>query len=181
MSGSGVQAIEIGSIMDRLTRHVGLLLVVSLLVAIPFMVVLGVTTWLDEIPVFYPVLALGTIGGLANNIRHLQRLRSEPQDEIVEVDTDLAIAQIYLSPIVGGVFAALLYGVFMSSFLQGDFFPEFECGETRFSSYKDFSLCDPTTNGDAAKAMVWGFVAGFGVRFTPNTLEGLNKRSGGAN
>ncbi len=177
MGGSRVQEIEIGSILDRLTRHVGLLVVVSVLVAIPFLVILEATTWLDEIPVFYPVLALGTVGGLANNIQRLQRLRLQPQDELVEVDPDLAVAQIYLSPIIGGLFAALLYGVFMSSFLQGDFFPEFECGEATFSSYKEFSLCDPTTNGDAAKAMVWGFVAGFGVRFVPNILDGFKKRS----
>jgi hypothetical protein len=71
----------------------------------------------------------------------------------------------------------LLYGVFLSGLLSGDFFPAFgDCASAGFFGIRDLSECSPATNADAAKALIWAFIAGFGENFVPNFIDGLAQR-----
>jgi hypothetical protein len=87
------------------------------------------------------------------------------------VPAALAVLQVYLSPVTGGVFALVLYVLFLSGLLQGDLSPHFACATEPFTSFGRFADCAPSTNSDVAMALVWAFVAGFAEHFVPNVLD----------
>ncbi|NIR93988.1 MAG: hypothetical protein GWO08_10025, partial [Gammaproteobacteria bacterium] len=73
----------------------------------------------------------------------------------------LAIIQVYVSPVVGGVFAVVLYAFFITGIITGAFFPEFKGLNEPYSGVADlFGNLSPDNRLDAAKALVWAFVAG---------------------
>ncbi len=152
-------------------RHLAIVVVATLLLAILGFVVLGNTAVGQQLSFVYPVALVGTAGGTANAARRVQRLQQEPLAVQAAVPQRLALAQTWLSPVVGGTFAALLYCIFLAGILQGEFFPAFDCAALDFTDYQTFSSCQPATNADAAMALVWGFVAGFFERFVPNVLD----------
>ncbi len=84
--------------------------------------------------------------------------------------------QIFLSPIFGGLFAVVLYGVFVSGIIQGELFPKFKGAEDNFSTPYEFSSNTiPATNADMSKAILWAFIAGFAEGFVPNFIDKLVK------
>lgn len=126
-----------------------------------------------DISIVWPSVILGGLGGVTSNVLRLQRLRASADEvETVEIDQRLAAVQIYFSPILGGLFAGLLYFVFLAGLLKGDVFPNFECGEGRYEDFESL-FCGPNSRGDAALMLVWSFIAGFAERFVPNFLDGL--------
>jgi hypothetical protein len=125
--------------------------------------------------IFFIFMA-GTVGGVANNYRRLQQLPLDTTEELPPAIHRLLTVQIYLSPIVGGVFASVLYLIFMSGILQGDFFPAFQSESAPFidtPTFADVTL--PKTNRDAAKALIWAFIAGFAEGFVPNFIDKIAK------
>jgi len=152
-------------------RHLAYVVLATLLLAIVGFVILGNTDLGQELSMVYPVALVGTAGGTANAARRVQLLNQRPDEVQADVPLRLAVAQTYLSPVIGGTFAALLYCVFLAGILQGEFFPAFGCADQEFLDYASFSTCNPATNADAAMALVWGFVAGFAERFVPNVLD----------
>ena len=180
VTSAGGAEVSVGELLHRQVRHVTIAIGLTVLAGVPVLVVIETTERLNGLSLLYLVALVGTVGGNANNVRHLQRLSEQPDDGELEVDPILATAQIYLSPIIGGVFAVLLYGIFMSGLIKGDFFPFFECGATVFEGderLNTFADCSPHRHSDVAKAFVWSFVAGFGERFVPNILDGLGRPS----
>lgn len=84
--------------------------------------------------------------------------------------------QIFLSPLFGGLFAFVLYGVFASGIIQGEIFPRFQSVENEYSTPQEFAdQVVPATNEDAAKAILWAFIAGFAEGFVPNFIDKLVK------
>jgi hypothetical protein len=71
--------------------------------------------------------------------------------------------------------AIVLYLIFAGGLLKGDLFPEFHCSV--FDRSNDFHgfVTNWSPNGPAAnaKAIVWGFIAGFSERFVPDILNRL--------
>lgn len=91
-----------------------------------------------------------------------------------EATTLLLRLQIFLSPVFGGLFAFVLYGVFASGIIQGEIFPRFQSADNEYTTPYEFAdQTIPATNGDAAKAILWGFIAGFAEGFVPNFIDKL--------
>jgi hypothetical protein len=82
--------------------------------------------------------------------------------------------QIYVSVLISGVLALVMYGLFLSGLLQGDLFPKFKNTAQDFESiYQLLRVVIPNQNIDTAKAIVWAFIAGFSERMVPNVLDRL--------
>ena len=152
-------------------------------------IVLGMTaatllaTQLTDPPTFALELIIflaGTVGGVANNYR---RLLGVPLGVLKDEDPttkQLITFQIYVSPIVGGVFAIVLYLLFMSNILQGNLFPAFNNMENVYDTFQNFAHgANPATNQDAAKAIVWAFIAGFSEGLVPNFIDKIVKETAG--
>ena len=121
------------------------------------------------------VFMFGTVGGIANNYRRLVRM---PISAESSQHGHLVTLQIYVSPLVGGVFAGVLYGLFMSGLVQGSMFPQFSQIETMYDTYSLFAAgVEPLHNQDAAKVLVWSFVAGFSETFVPNFIDKAAKEA----
>lgn len=85
-----------------------------------------------------------------------------------------------IPPLVGAIAATVLYIIFAAGLVTSPVFPDFHCTATS-------GLCDqfntflqswsPKTSTDYAKALVWGFIAGFSERFVPDILNRLADRA----
>jgi hypothetical protein len=159
--------------IDHQVKHVAIVVIAISVVAATGFILMGRVSLLGDATVGYAVAMVGTLGGTANNYRKLQRLTGVSDDVLRDVPRSLVTSRIYLSPIIGGVFALVAYLLFMGGVLSGGLFPEFACSADGFASYSKFAECSPTTNADVALAMVWGFVAGFAENFVPNILDKL--------
>ena len=159
-------------------KHVTITVVVALALAVAGAVAFTSVGALQERSLVFLVAIVGTVGGIANNYRRLQNLARQTGGSADPSLRVLATTQIYLSPLIGSVFAVLLYGVFMSGLLAGEFFPSFgSCASEVFSNLDSFSDCSPATNADAARALIWAFIAGFAEAFVPNFIGALARGS----
>lgn len=119
----------------------------------------------------------GAVGGVANNYRRFQKLNLQDWENTDAQSRGLMTIQIYQSPIIGALFAFVLYGVFASGLLQGALFPNFTDSEP-FKNLVEFAkTVIPATNADAAKAVFWAFVAGFAEGFVPNFIDKVAKEA----
>ena len=129
-------------------------------------------------PLALLIFMAGTVGGVVNNFRRMQKVSLNPDIDANMTAMRLVTIQIYVSPITGGIFAFVLYTIFMTGFLQGTFFPAFQCGDEFYTNYKDFaSSMEPTTHADVAKAILWAFIAGFSEGFVPNFIDKLTQKA----
>ena len=159
------------------TKHVAIVIVVVLALATAGFIAFGNVKALEGRSPIYLVAIVGTVGGIANNYRKLTAVARTGVTSMDQQAQTLTTLQIYLSPLIGATFAVLLYGVFLSGLLSGDFFPAFgDCAAAGFSGIRGLTECSPATNADAAKALIWAFIAGFGENFVPNFIDGLAQR-----
>jgi phosphate/sulfate permease len=132
---------------------------------------------LDNVPISILVILAGAAGGVGNNFRRLQKLSMHDWHELDSTTRWLMTLQIYASPIIGGLFAYVLYFAFEASVIQGSMFPEFSIDD----SYKNLdtyaSKLRPKTNGDASKVFFWSFVAGFAEALVPNIIDKVAKQA----
>jgi hypothetical protein len=93
--------------------------------------------------------------------------------------------QIVLVPVFGGVFALVLYCIFLSKIIAGHVFPEFSMpspppgGPTNQFMIEILVKTNPATGQDLAKLLFWSFVAGFSERFVPQIIPNAAKEHGG--
>lgn len=113
----------------------------------------------------------------AQALKHAPGIR-DSEEPIVPNDSTLLVLklQIFLSPLFGGLFAFVLYGVFAAGLIQGSIFPAFNGTQDDYETPHDFAAKTlPATNQDAAKAILWAFVAGFAEGVVPNFIDKLIK------
>jgi hypothetical protein len=81
-----------------------------------------------------------------------------------------------LSPFVGGIFASVLYLVFLSGLLADSVFPHFtydeSAGVDNLARLFHMRSQDPA---DYAKLFFWSFVAGFSEMFVVNIIERFDR------
>ncbi|MGL6570864.1 hypothetical protein ACSZOI_14920 [Aeromonas caviae] len=117
----------------------------------------------------------GSVGAVINNYYRLARLHDS--DAITHISQPrVIVTQFYVSLLFSGILGFIAYGLFASSLLQGDLFPRFKHMEHPYVSLQTLlTLASPATNLDAAKAVIWAFIAGFSERFVPNAIDALTK------
>ncbi|MEQ6917086.1 hypothetical protein [Halomonas aquatica] len=114
----------------------------------------------------------GIIGGF---VSIQQRLNKVTDEELALLSASWF--QILLVPIFGGVFALVLYLVFLSGIVSGDLFPAFsfpsqeDIGEGEDYMLHIFRDTYPSSGPDLAKLLFWSFVAGFTERFVPQLIS----------
>jgi len=117
------------------------------------------------------VFFAGALGGITNTY---MRLKNMPLEALKQNDLSklIAISQVYATPMVAGTFAIVAHVLFASGMLEGALFPNFAEGSTHYDNLNAmFDSYKPQTYADAAKMIVWGFIAGFSEKMIPNILD----------
>jgi hypothetical protein len=122
------------------------------------------------------VFAAGATGGLLSLQRRLQSLPSygESLSDLVELSGRMTVR---FTPIIGGVFAIVLFLIFASGLASGTLFPILP-NTAKVSDFKAFiEHLQPENTVEWGKLLVWSFAAGFAERLVPDTLDRLIARS----
>jgi hypothetical protein len=127
-----------------------------------------------------PVMVAGAGGAFVSSLRRLYGFQDIfPRRSSVRLFRRLdfyVIAYSLVPVLVGIIGAVMIYLVFAGQLLRGDLFPEFICTAPNnkcddfYAFVSNWMPKDPASN---AKAIVWGFIAGFSERFVPNILNRL--------
>ncbi len=130
-----------------------------------------------SVPLVVLFCLAGTVGGIANNFRRLQRLSTHNWQELDSTTRWLMTIQIYVSPVIGALFAFVLNLAFMAELVQSAMFPDYETAD-KYKNFVQFAESTlPLQNVDVAKAIFWSFVAGFAEQFVPNFIDKVAKES----
>lgn len=74
--------------------------------------------------------------------------------------------------LVAIIFSLLLFYIFSSQLITGTMFPKFIGIEHQYQGTIDFlNQIKVQTNQDAAKLLVWSFIAGYAEKFVPNIIR----------
>jgi hypothetical protein len=127
-----------------------------------------------EIALIYLVFLCGCLGGITGTFVRVRHLPPDTASVIAPATNKVAIFQVYVSIAVAGVFGLVAYGLFVTRILQGALFPEFSGVDEPFTKVLDlFANAGPKTRLDAAKVLLWSYVAGFSEWFVPNIIDDL--------
>ncbi len=118
------------------------------------------------------IILCGVLGGLISMLRRLQALPPGSTPLFDTIALDAGQLGIGLAPIYGGIFAMVLYLVFLSGIL--DTVIASTAGDTVFPRFSDAT---PKTTPDYAKLLVWAFIAGFAEQLVPDVLNRLTTRN----
>lgn len=133
------------------------------------------------------VVMLGALGAFFSALIRLYSYKDLPKALVVSSlrglsGLHLAVYSL-VPPVVGAISAAVIFLLFAAGIVEGGaLFPKFACGDDggaidKCRSFRGMiSDWGPDGPADYAKALIWGFVAGFAERLVPDTLRGLAKR-----
>ena len=132
----------------------------------------------DFVAMMISVVYCGTIGGFVSSQRRMQNISTDGDPLISVFGLDNAGYYLWLSPLLGAIFAVLLTLMFIGGILKGSMFPEF------FSSpghhglpFFDFTWNTlPKASEEYGKLFVWSFIAGFAERLVPDSIDRLTDK-----
>jgi hypothetical protein len=129
------------------------------------------------------VLYFGIIGGFVSSQRRMQNIPTDIDPLISIFGLDTAGYYLWLSPLLGGIFAIILGLMFVGGILKGTVFPDFYPTGTKVlmvrSLFKGFAFqALPTGTEEWAKLFIWSFLAGFAERLVPDNLDRLSAKLG---
>lgn len=152
----------------------------TLVIVFVVMALIPITEHFVGSPHYFDVLgmvfAAGATGAVLSLQRRLQSLPSygESLSDLVELSGRMTVR---FTPIIGGIFAIVLFLIFASGLASGALFPTLP-PKLSVSDFKSFiEHLQPETTIDWGKLLVWSFIAGFAERFVPDTLDRLITRS----
>ena len=125
----------------------------------------------DRLMISWLSFECGIIGGF---VSIQQRLRNINDEELSLLSHSWAM--ILVIPIYGGIFALVLYVLFISGLIEGELFPQFyvpafSMPPTTQDIAEFLRTTYPTSGADFAKLMFWTFVAGFSERLVPQIIQ----------
>jgi hypothetical protein len=127
------------------------------------------------LPIFLIVVLAGTVGSFFSSLQRLYDFSELPQilyDKNFARESSFLFIYSLVPALVGGIAAAVLYLIFAGGLLSGSFFPAFKCKAANCGDLAAlFDAYGPTEAQDYAKAILWGFVAGFAERLVPDLLN----------
>ncbi|HEY1405899.1 MAG TPA: hypothetical protein VF857_04760 [Spirochaetota bacterium] len=133
----------------------------------------GAITKIFTIPwIAFTCFFCGFIGGF---VSIQQRIRKVAQHELDLLSSSWI--QLILVPLFGGIFALILYILFLSKIVSGSLFPAFVIppgtgSASIASSFIDFfSNTYPENPHEYGKLFFWCWVAGFSERFVPQLIQ----------
>ncbi len=134
-----------------------------------------VAVLLGPVPSVIAVFLAGVIGGFVSTELRLQELRlsgTEPIRALVQLNQGRTT--IVISPLLGGVFAVILFVIFAGGFfLKGDLIPVIygppQSGLMTFETFWTYTGTASTI--ESAKLLIWSFIAGFAERLVPDALN----------
>ncbi len=145
-----------------------------LFLAAIFVVILGIPP--TAIGIFQLAIFAGAIGGTVSLIQRVQALPEADPLLFRLSGWTMVIQSLLVPPLVGAFFAGLLFLIFASGILSGDFFPKFIVPPPNPNGV-DFNAFFFHTAPESGKAfaliVVWSFIAGFAERFVPDTIDRL--------
>jgi len=124
------------------------------------------------------VVYWGIIGGFVSSQRRMERIPSDGDPLLGVFGLDSADYYLWLSPMLGGIFAVILMLMFVAGILKGTVFPDFFVPARKEGlSYFEFAWHTlPRAGDDYAKLFVWAFLAGFAERLVPDSLDRLTSK-----
>lgn len=148
---------------------------------------LGLVLYFDAtgrggVTIMLAVIVAGAGGGFVSNLRRLYRFQDVfPQRAYGQLFREMnfyVVAYSLVPAVVGMIGAVMVYLMFAAGILKGDLFPEFHCAEGLCSDFQGFvASWSPKDAAANAKAIVWGFIAGFSERFVPDILNRLGSEN----
>lgn len=139
-------------------------------------ILFGLTLYLGErLMMSWLCFECGLLGGFVSIQQRLRKIEGEELALLSE-----SWATIMLIPIYGGVFALVLYVLFLSGLVRGHLFPEFyvptfHSPPTTEDVVAFLKTSYPVSAPDVAKFVFWSFVAGFSERFVPQIIHKVSR------
>jgi hypothetical protein len=141
--------------------------VIALLLFIIFSVLASSIINTDDQPVIMILLFVAaTLGSIVN----------QSNEDALPLDSSFTVFEqsVFFAwkILVAIVFSLLLFYIFSSQIITGNLFPEFKGLDLPYKGTIDFlNQVKVQTNEDAAKLLVWSFIAGYTERFVPNIIQ----------
>jgi hypothetical protein len=140
---------------------------------------------LSGMPLLAVIMLCGALGGAISAHQRIQNTAIDGNASTRIFFIANKWTAVYLAPILGLMFAVVLYVIIASGLIAGAIFPDVyvptlaqlksgPCPQAQSLSIAEFAEFTGPKNGiDVAKVLVWAFIAGFAERLVPDTLNRL--------
>jgi hypothetical protein len=135
-----------------------------------------------DLPILVFVALFGAMGAFFSALMRLYRLegmsRALTSEDLRRLRSPYLVLYSLIPPLTGVIAALVLYLAIAAGLIAGAAFQTFACIAPREAcdGFAGFLSYAPATAQDYAKAIVWGFVAGFAERFVPDALRRMSRR-----
>jgi hypothetical protein len=135
-----------------------------------------------DLPILVFVALFGAMGAFFSALMRLYRLegmsRALTSEDLRRLRSPYLILYSLIPPITGVIGALVLYLAIAAGMVSGAAMQTFACVAPREAcdGFAGFLSYAPATAQDYAKALVWGFIAGFSERFVPDALRRMARR-----
>jgi hypothetical protein len=159
---------------------------VSALLVIAIFSILFFSTRNYQVTILPVVVLCGSLGAIFSSLIRLYGYSDLPallsHDGLQGLNARSVLVYATVPIVVGAIASALLYMILASKMISGTLFPEFGCVPEQScvgirGLTENFSPMSPI---DYAKAIVWGFIAGFAERLVPDAISSFAQAANSA-